>query len=129
MSDTPAQDAPPAEDPAVEEALRACIAHHEGGRLAEARAGLETVLAGHPDNANALHLLGLVRFAQGDSEAGASLVGRALAQAPEFSVAAGNLATVIRAWIDRAAIADALGLTHDQQVLLSQTVGYPRPQA
>ena len=24
-----------------------------------------------------------------------------------------------RAWIDRAAIADALGLTHDQQVLLS----------
>lgn len=96
MSDTPAQDAPPAEDPAVEEALRACIAHHEGGRLAEARAGLETVLAGHPDNANALHLLGLVRFAQGDSEAGASLVGRALAQAPEFSVAAGNLATMLR---------------------------------
>ena len=37
-----------------------------------------------------------------------------------------DLATVIRAWIDRAAIADALGLTHDQQVLLSQTVGYPK---
>jgi hypothetical protein len=32
---------------------------------------------------------------------------------------------VIRAWIDRSAIADALGLSHDQQVLLSQTVGYP----
>ena len=43
-----------------------------------------------------------------------------------YLFAAGNgLATVIRAWIDRAAIADALGLTHDQQVLLSQTVGYP----
>jgi nitroreductase len=26
-----------------------------------------------------------------------------------------------------AAIADALGLNHDQQVLLSQTVGYPKP--
>jgi SagB-type dehydrogenase family enzyme len=37
-----------------------------------------------------------------------------------------GLATVIRAWIDRAAIADALGLTHDQEVLLSQTVGYPK---
>jgi len=40
--------------------------------------------------------------------------------------ASNGLATVIRAWIDRAAIADALGLTHDQQVLLSQTVGYPK---
>jgi len=40
--------------------------------------------------------------------------------------ASAGLATVIRAWIDRTAIADALGLTHDQQVLLSQTVGYPR---
>jgi hypothetical protein len=27
--------------------------------------------------------------------------------------------------IKSAAIADALGLSHDQQVLLSQTVGYP----
>jgi hypothetical protein len=43
------------------------------------------------------------------------------------SVAAGNgLATVIRAWIDREAIANALGLSHDHQVLLSQTVGYPK---
>ena len=40
-----------------------------------------------------------------------------------FSASAG-LSTVIRAWIDRHAIADALGLDHDQQVLLSQTVGY-----
>lgn len=44
-----------------------------------------------------------------------------------YLFAAGNsLATVIRAWIDRAAIADALGLSHDQQVLLSQTVGYQK---
>jgi hypothetical protein len=41
--------------------------------------------------------------------------------------AAGNdLATVIRSWIDRAAIATAPGPSHDQQVLLSQTVGYPK---
>lgn len=37
-----------------------------------------------------------------------------------------SLAAVIRAWIDRAAIAHALGLTHDEQLLLSQTVGYPK---
>jgi hypothetical protein len=39
--------------------------------------------------------------------------------------AAGNgLVTEIRAWIDRSAIADALGLTREHQVLLSQTVGF-----
>ncbi len=37
-----------------------------------------------------------------------------------------QLSMVIRAWIDRAAIADVLVLSHDQQVLLSQTVEYPR---
>jgi nitroreductase len=40
--------------------------------------------------------------------------------------AARGLATVIRAWIDREAIAEALGLSHDQQVIASQTVGHPR---
>jgi aconitase B len=32
---------------------------------------------------------------------------------------------VLRAWIDRGAVADALGLGHDQDVVLSQTVGFP----
>ncbi|GAB3466147.1 SagB/ThcOx family dehydrogenase [Massilia terrae] len=48
----------------------------------------------------------------------------AVAQNVYLFAAANRLATVIRAWIDRDAIADALGLTHDQEVLLSQTVGY-----
>jgi len=30
---------------------------------------------------------------------------------------------VLRAWIDREALAHALGLSHDQEILLSQTVG------
>ena len=63
----------------------------------------------------------------GQRESFASVAAGAIAQ-NVYLFAAGNcLATVIRAWIDRAAIADALGLTHDQQVLLSQTVGYPKP--
>jgi SagB-type dehydrogenase family enzyme len=49
----------------------------------------------------------------------------AMAQNVYLFAAANGLATVIRAWIDRDAIADALGLTHDQEVLLSQTVGHP----
>lgn len=56
-------------------------------------------------------------------------VAGAMAQNVYLFAAANGLATVIRAWIDREAIADALGLTHDQEVLLSQTVGYPKDGA
>jgi nitroreductase len=62
----------------------------------------------------------------GQRESYASVAAGAIAQNVYLFAAGNGLATVIRAWIDRAAIADALGLTHDQQVLLSQTVGYPK---
>lgn len=59
-------------------------------------------------------------------ESYASAAAGAIAQNVYLFAASAGLATVIRAWIDRAAIADALGLGHDQHVVLSQTVGYPR---
>jgi len=68
--------------------------------------------------------MGMVPVAQRESYASAAA--GAIAQNVYLFAACDDLATVIRAWIDRAAIADALGLTHDQQVLLSQTVGYPK---
>jgi len=66
----------------------------------------------------------LVPVAQRESYASAAA--GAIAQNVYLFAASNGLATVIRAWIDRNAIADALGLTHDQQVILSQTVGYPK---
>jgi len=63
----------------------------------------------------------------GQREAFAHTAAGAIAQNVYLFAAGNGLATVIRAWIDREAIANALGLTHDQQVLLSQTVGYPAP--
>ena len=65
----------------------------------------------------------------GQRESYAYAAAGAIAQNVYLFAASTGLATVIRAWIDRAAIADALGLTHDQQVLLSQTVGYPKAVA
>jgi SagB-type dehydrogenase family enzyme len=62
----------------------------------------------------------------GQRESYASAAAGAITQNVYLYAASAGLATVIRAWIDRAAIANALGLSHDQQVLLSQTVGYPR---
>jgi len=66
----------------------------------------------------------LVPVAQRESYASAAA--GAIAQNVYLYSASAGLATVIRAWIDRNAIADALGLGHDQHVVLSQTVGYPR---
>jgi len=68
--------------------------------------------------------MGMVPVAQRESYASAAA--GAIAQNVYLFAAGNGLATVIRAWIDRTAIADALGLAHDQQVLLSQTVGYPK---
>ena len=70
--------------------------------------------------------MGMVPVAQRESYASAAA--GAIAQNVYLFCAGNDLAAVIRAWIDRAAIADALGLTHDQQVLLAQTVGYPKQQ-
>jgi SagB-type dehydrogenase family enzyme len=59
-------------------------------------------------------------------ESYASAAAGAIAQNVYLYAASAGLATVIRAWIDRNAVADALGLSHDEHVVLSQTVGYPR---
>ena len=63
----------------------------------------------------------------GQRSAYAHVAAGAISQNVYLFCASSGLATVIRAWINREAIADALGLAHDQQVLLSQTVGYPKP--
>ena len=50
----------------------------------------------------------------------------AVAQNVYLLAASEGLATVVRAWIDRRAVAAALGLAPEQRVILAQTVGYPR---
>jgi hypothetical protein len=51
----------------------------------------------------------------------------AMAQNVYLYCAAEDLATVIRAWLDRDALSKAMGLGTEQQVLLSQTVGRRAP--
>ena len=62
----------------------------------------------------------------GQRDSYSSAAAGAICQNVYLYAAANGLAKVIRAWIDRDAIAEAIGLTHDQQVLFSQTVGYPK---
>jgi len=51
----------------------------------------------------------------------------AMAQNVYLYCASEGLAAVIRAWLDRDALAKAMGLNNEQQVLLSQTVGRKAP--
>lgn len=51
----------------------------------------------------------------------------AMAQNVYLFCASAGLATVVRAWFDRDALAQAMGLGADEQLLLAQTVGRPKP--
>ena len=62
-------------------------------------------------------------------EAYACVAAGAMSQNVSLVCASEDLATVVRAWFDRQALADAMGLGADQQLLLAQTVGAPRRSA
>lgn len=57
-----------------------------------------------------------------------SIAAGAMAQNVYLYCASAGLATVMRAWFDRAALARCMGLDEDRQILLTQTVGMPKPQ-
>ena len=59
-------------------------------------------------------------------ESYASIAAGAMAQNLYLYCASAGLVTVVRAWFDRQALGQAMGLTPDQQILLTQTVGNPK---
>jgi nitroreductase len=59
-------------------------------------------------------------------ESYASVAAGAMAQNVYLFCASVGLATVVRAWFDRQALTQAMGLGTDHQILLTQTVGYPQ---
>ncbi len=59
---------------------------HRAGRLADAEVAYRELLATEPDNAEALHLLGILRGQAGDRVEALSLVQRALEREPERDV-------------------------------------------
>lgn len=50
----------------------------------------------------------------------------AMAQNVSLYCASAGLAVVVRGWFNRDALSDAMNLSPDQQVILAQTVGYPK---
>lgn len=62
-------------------------------------------------------------------ESYASIAAGAMAQNVYLYCASTGLATVMRAWFDRTALGQSMGLDADQQILLTQTVGMPNAPA
>lgn len=87
-----------AESPAQSDAvLRQAMELHRAGRLDEARLLYEQVLAVQPQAADALHFLGVLRYAQGEAAAGEALVRQALEAVPGYADAHNNLGNMLEA--------------------------------
>src|SRR5690242_6986225 len=59
---------------------------HRAGRLPEAEAGYRELLEANPEDAEVLHLLGILRGQAGDREEGLRLVQRAIERDPDRDV-------------------------------------------
>lgn len=89
---------PPADEaiPPGQEALARAIELHREGRLGPAVALYEKILQGDPNNAAALHWLGLLQSQQGDPAKAVELIGRAVALRPSVPAFHVNLAEAYR---------------------------------
>ncbi|MBV8536565.1 MAG: tetratricopeptide repeat protein [Alphaproteobacteria bacterium] len=82
---------------------------HRVGRSAEAAARCEAILARTPEDARALHLLGVIRFAAGRTTEAIGLVTRAIAAKPDYAEAEFNLGAMLAENGKPAAAADHYG--------------------
>ncbi|MDX1484314.1 MAG: tetratricopeptide repeat protein [Alphaproteobacteria bacterium] len=72
------------------------LAHHQGGRLAEAKRCYEEILADTPNEPNALHLLGVIALQEGSAETSEGLIRQAIAINPKIPEPFNNLGNVLK---------------------------------
>jgi len=87
-------------------------AHHRAGRLKQARAACQALLRVNPKHQDALHLLGLLAYQDGDYMAAAELIDRALLQDP-------NQAAL---WMNRGLVHQAQGKTAEAEASYLRTL-------
>jgi protein O-GlcNAc transferase len=77
--------------------IDAGVAHHQAGRLSEAEAVYRGILSTHPDNVDALHLLGVIAIQRGRAQEAVDLISQSLAGNPENAHALNHLGEAFRA--------------------------------
>ncbi len=76
--------------------LTEAVRQHEQGRLEQASRLYQQVLARHPDHPDALHLLGVIAFQQGDFGQAIERISRAIVLNPGVAAFYCNLAEAYR---------------------------------
>ncbi len=108
---------PPAK---LQSLLQTAVAHHRGGRLAEAEQLYARVRAAAPANFDALHLSGLLAVQQGRWTDGAGLLRRALKLNPRSALAEMRLGLACAGAGDAAAAASHLQAAVDREPTLAE---------
>jgi tetratricopeptide (TPR) repeat protein len=103
------------------QALQQAVQYFQARRLAEAEALLREILQTHPEQADALHFLGLIAHQSGSSTEAAKLIRRALDSKPTAAMYC-NLGIVLQALGDVPAAAD----NYRHAIQLSPTQAMPR---
>jgi predicted O-linked N-acetylglucosamine transferase (SPINDLY family) len=76
--------------------LQTAVSHHQAGRLSEAKLLYAEILSREPKNIAALHLLGMVKYGEGDARQAIELIERAIALQPDCTEAYNNLGIVLK---------------------------------
>ncbi len=84
----------------IQEQLQAAVGAHQRGDLDEAQTAYDAILAEAPDQPDALHFSGLLRYQNGDAEAALVLIQRSLDQHPANAGAHNNLGNIYKS-LDR----------------------------
>ena len=79
------------------EKLKKAVSQHQNGDFENAALLYRQVLAEEPKNADALHMLGLLSYQEGQADEAVGLISRSLEINPEFSPAMINLGNALLA--------------------------------
>ena len=81
----------------ISETIELATQHHQAGALQQAEPLYHQVLQSDPDNAPALHLLGVIAHQKGDDRLAADLINKAIANNSQVSQFYNNLGVVLKA--------------------------------
>ncbi len=81
----------------VTQRFDAALAHHREGRLDQATAIYQQILAVNPKHSDSLHLSGMAAYSSGDLDRGIALIEEAVKLQPKADIYIGNLGNVYRA--------------------------------
>ena len=79
----------------LQEAIDVAVQHHTAGELTQAESVYHQILETHPDQPEALHLLGVIAHQKGENERAVDMIEKTLTHRPRFAEAYSNLGVAL----------------------------------